>query len=270
MRELPQRPLSEFFDHIDPIYVLGTTYSISPAFFEGLVFPQIGKENLRRCLLLCDRTGFQRAVVEASALRQVSREYMIARTPAKYSFHSKVWLLIGEEQVVLLVGSGNLTQSGFMDNAELFDTVILEKGGNHRKVVEDIVVFLSGIRSLWTGEETERLLIVETLREMQEVLAAFAREMPTDDESDVRFLTNFHGPLSTQFQEYFSKNGTIHLAVPYFGNSITGLLSLKNTLSPVRIRVFPAIGARSVAQWCVRHVEEAKWNIQDFGIPVRF
>ena len=44
MRELPQRPLSEFFDHIDPIYVLGTTYSISPAFFEGLVFRKLAKK----------------------------------------------------------------------------------------------------------------------------------------------------------------------------------------------------------------------------------
>src|SRR5262249_9306494 len=161
-----------------PSYVLGTTYTISLAFFEGQVFPAIRRGNLRRCLLLCDRVGFQRAVIEATALRSVSREYMTACAPARHSFHPKVWVMIGEEEVALLVGSGNVTQSGFVDNVELFDTVILRKGGRHRTVVGDIVVFLSGLRALWTEKESVRLLPVQALHEMEEALAAFARDMP--------------------------------------------------------------------------------------------
>jgi hypothetical protein len=142
MGEIPRKPLSEFLRLFSPTHVLGTTYTISLAFFEGLVFPTIRRGNLRRCLLLCDRIGFHRAVIEATALRSVSREYMTTCVPVRHRFHPKVWVMIGDDQVALLVGSGNLTQSGFMDNAELFDTVVLKKGGPHRRIVEDIVVFL--------------------------------------------------------------------------------------------------------------------------------
>src|SRR5580700_626627 len=131
MAAVPQLPLSEFFRTFSPTYVLGTTYTVSLAFFEGLVFPEINRNQLRRCLLLCDRVGFQRALVEASALRLVGREYMAVCAPTPHSFHPKIWLLIGEDEAALLVGSGNLTQSGFMTNLELFDAVRLTKDGPH-------------------------------------------------------------------------------------------------------------------------------------------
>src|SRR4029077_9131792 len=114
MAAVPQLPLSEFFQTFSPTYVLGTTYTVSLAFFEGLVFPEIDRTGLRRCLLLCDRVGFQRALVEASALRLVGRAYMDVCAPQPHNFHPKVWLMIGENEAALLVGSGNLTQSGFM------------------------------------------------------------------------------------------------------------------------------------------------------------
>jgi hypothetical protein len=64
--------------------------------------------------------------------------------------------MIGEEEATLLVGSGNLTQSGFMDNTELFDSVALKRGGPNKKVAEDIITFLSGLRGLWDGIGRER------------------------------------------------------------------------------------------------------------------
>jgi hypothetical protein len=127
MADIPHIPISEFVSLFAPTHVLGTTYTISLAFFEALVFPAIQRKNLRRCLLLSDRVGFQRAIVEATALRAVSREYMVACPPVIGTFHPKVWLMLGDEQVALLVGSGNLTQSGFMENVELFDSVVIRK-----------------------------------------------------------------------------------------------------------------------------------------------
>jgi len=38
---------------------------------------------------------------------------------------------ISGEATALFVGSGNLTQSGFMTNPEIFDAVRLDKGGPH-------------------------------------------------------------------------------------------------------------------------------------------
>jgi hypothetical protein len=122
------RVLSDILTEIRPWYDLHRR----PRFFEGLVFREIDQSLLQRCLLLCDRVGFRRALVEASALRFVGREYMAVCAPTPHSFHPKVWLLISEDEAALLVGSGNLAQSGFMTNQELFDAVRLGKGGPRR------------------------------------------------------------------------------------------------------------------------------------------
>jgi len=110
MADVPQIALKEFFKLFAPTYVLGTTYTLSLAFFEGLVYPEIKRSQLRRCLILCDDLGLRRATIESSALRSVGREYMAICAPTSYAFHPKVWLMVGEGTLAALVGRGNLTQ----------------------------------------------------------------------------------------------------------------------------------------------------------------
>lgn len=227
MVEVPRLPLREFFKLFKPTYVLGTTYTVSLAFFEGLVYPEISRENLRRCLILCDKTGFQRATVESSALRSAGREYMAACAPVRHSFHPKVWIMIGDGKAAVLAGSGNLTQSGFMDNAELFDVVQLNAGGPHRTVAEDTAAFVKGLQSLWTEVDARRLLSIEALDDMRNALEALANRMPADGDPSLRLLTNFGGPLAEQFTDYFH-GGTLQIASPYFGGSTEGVELLRD------------------------------------------
>jgi len=240
MADVPQIPLKEFFKLFAPTHVLGTTYTISLAFFEGLIYPEIKRTNLRRCLLLCDKLGFHRATVESSALRSVGREYMAICAPTQHSFHPKVWLMIGDGKAALLVGSGNLTQSGFMDNNELFDVVEFKEGGPFQTVAKDVASFLAGLRALWPGVDARRLLAIETLEEMQRELEDLARKMPDETDSDVRFLSNFNSPLVEQFGDFFL-GGSIRVAAPYFGGGTNGLQILQEQLAPTQIRVFPAV-----------------------------
>lgn len=240
MAEVPQLPLKEFFRLFAPTYVLGTTYTLSLAFFEGLIYPEIKRTHLRRCLVLCDKLGFQRATVESSALRAVGREYMAVCAPTRHSFHPKVWLMIGDGEAALLVGSGNLTQSGFMDNCELFDVVELEVDGPHKAVATDLIAFLNGMRSLWSGVESRRLLAIETLVEMRQQLEHLAGRMPDEVDPTFRFLSSFSGPLVEQFRKFFF-GGHLNVAAPYFGCATNGVQLLKNELEPESLRVFPAV-----------------------------
>lgn len=240
MADVPQLPLKEFFKLFAPTYVLGTTYTASLAFFEGVVFPEIKRAQLRRCLILCDKVGFQRATVEASALRSVGRDYMAVCPPIRHAFHPKVWLLLGEGKAAVLVGSGNLTQSGFMDNAEIFEVMQFSEDGPHRAVVEDLVRFVAGLRSMWTGPDSRRLLAVEVLEEMRRELNALAVRMPDDPSPEVRFLSNFERPLVDQLGDVFL-GGTLRVAAPYFGGSTAGVKLLQDKMLPDELRVFPAI-----------------------------
>jgi hypothetical protein len=242
MASIPQLKLSEFFQCLKPTHILGTTYTASLAFFEGLVLPQIDRERLRRCLILCDPVGFQQALMEASALRGVGRDYMAVCVPAPHAFHPKVCLMVNPEEVALLVGSGNLTQCGFMTNVELFDGVYLSRNGTNQVLITDILRFLDGLRSFWEGQDREDLLVLETLRDVREAVAHFGGKTAAVPEkySDARFLTSFGGPLLEQVREYF-EGGTLCVAAPYFGGSLSGVRSLKEKVSPRALKVFPSI-----------------------------
>ena len=63
--------LSEFFRLFAPTHILGTTYTISLAFFESVVFPFITKDNLNKCVIICDRIGFQRVFHGSFSLKSV-------------------------------------------------------------------------------------------------------------------------------------------------------------------------------------------------------
>src|SRR3989442_1421728 len=126
--EIEQVKLSEFFRSVKkPRYVLGTTYTLSLAFFESVVYSCIERRELKYCLIISDAHGYNRSLDEGTALQGAAQGYMVVPSPVPGCFHPKVWLLIGEEEGALLVGSGNLTQSGFMTNAELFDSLMFSK-----------------------------------------------------------------------------------------------------------------------------------------------
>ncbi|SRR6266568_804765 len=106
-----------------PKYVLGTTYTLSLAFFESVVFPFIDCSRLKSCLILCEPIGYHNALTGAAALQSAARDYLVLPAPSPGSFHRKVRLVLGEGDAALIAGRGNLTQAGFMTNAELFDVV---------------------------------------------------------------------------------------------------------------------------------------------------
>jgi len=89
--------LPEVFGLIDkPRHILGTTYTLSLAFFESAVFPGFNRDQLRSCLIICDALGYHNALTEAPALQGAAQDYLVVPAPVSGSFHAKVWLVVGE------------------------------------------------------------------------------------------------------------------------------------------------------------------------------
>jgi len=62
MRTIDSIRLSDVLQLVPkPKYVLGTTYTMSLAFFESVVLPYIDTSALRSIVIVCDRLGYQRA-----------------------------------------------------------------------------------------------------------------------------------------------------------------------------------------------------------------
>ena len=235
-------PLSDFFKLVKkPRFVLGTTYTLSLAFFESVIFqkPLIDRSHLRSCLIICDPLGYRRALDEAKALQHAGQNYMAVPAPVADCFHSKVWLLIGEDEFALLVGSGNLTQSGFMLNAELFDSLhfTLEDPPDET-LLQDVLSFLSGLAGMWRDKAGKPRLCIHTLEQMKDAIRTFQTIPPTLDSP--RLLHSFRGRLIDQLPQV-SSCMDLYIAAPFFGDSLEGLKMLTKKFRSQRLHVFPAI-----------------------------
>jgi hypothetical protein len=71
-----------------PRYILGTTYTLSLAFFESAIFPEIDRSSLKSCLIVCDTLGYHNALTEAAALQGAAQDYMVVTAPISGSFHA--------------------------------------------------------------------------------------------------------------------------------------------------------------------------------------
>ncbi len=233
--------LSDFFRIVKkPRYVLGTTYTLSLAFFESVVLPYVDRSQLHRCLIVCDTIGYQRAMSEGPALQGAGQNYLVAPAPFKGSFHSKVWIVIGENELAILAGSGNLTQSGFIGNAELFDALFFDKDTKPSpQLLEDIVSFVSGLASMWEANTTKGSLCVETLNQIRQEIARFGSAPST--QPTVRLLHSFaQEPLFESLPDV-ADCSDIYAASPYFGGKTDGIELLRSRYPGARLHLYPAI-----------------------------
>lgn len=69
-----------------PKYILGTTYTLSLAFFESIVFPCLERTSLKSCLIIADSFGYGRALEEAPALQGAGQDYMVAACSTAWLF----------------------------------------------------------------------------------------------------------------------------------------------------------------------------------------
>ena len=224
-----------------PKYVLGTTYTLSLAFFESIVFPCLERTALKSCLIIADSFGYGRALEEAPALQGAGQDYMVAPAPVPGCFHAKVWIVVGDTKTVVLVGSGNLTQAGFMTNAEYFDAVhIPHDSPVPAAFVGSIRSFVANLARMWQGQRSAALW-TETVDEVDE---AFKR-LPVSEESSAgwpRFLHSFDGPIVDQLPAS-PADSDIFVAAPFFGGSTAGLHRLAKRFPSCAVRVFPAVHA---------------------------
>ncbi len=224
---------------VKPRYILGTTYTLSLAFFESVVFPFVDRTNLKSCLILCDMIGYQRALTESSALLGAAQDYMVVPAPIEDCFHPKVWLVIGERKALLLAGSGNLTQAGFMTNAEYFDVLYFtDENPATPEIMGNVRRFLKGLAGMWPSEDSPYLLCIETLVHMEEALAGFPTKVSEDPTP--RFLHSFGGSLIDQMP-LISSARELYVAAPFFGNSLDGLNALVDRYRPTKLHVFPGV-----------------------------
>lgn len=240
MPETPRWKLSEFFKRFAPRFVLGTSYTASPVFFETSVLPKIDRRNLEGAVVLCDLMGFQMAAQEVGALRAASTIYSLVYPNHTGAFHPKVWIMADNDRAAVLCGSGNLTQSGFINNVELFETFEVTRDGNDRELCDELVDFVKGLLGMWSEHEQHDrpgLKSIVSLIHLLENLRESNREAAS---RKLWFLSSFGGGFGEQLAQVVNCK-ELRIASPYFGGGLGGVKNLAAALGVKDVEVFPAI-----------------------------
>lgn len=126
------------------------TYSFDPIFFEQVVLPDLWAGRSSDILVLGDKSEIDTSVqFAAGQLWNLGKQYMLAGADVSGAFHPKVFVRLGPKDGIVIVGSGNVTSSGWGANQELGAAWMVgpshvDKGGWLHPFFDDVLTWCEG------------------------------------------------------------------------------------------------------------------------------
>ncbi|CAN0589091.1 unnamed protein product, partial [Ectocarpus sp. 12 AP-2014] len=110
---------------------LMTTFSIDFPFYENVLLRRMTASGIRHHMVLADEHMLSSAMNDQPP-HSAGHDYVLAPMRCQGAFHPKLFLLVGEKNGLLAVGSHNLTLSGFGRNLEITNFVTFQKATNEQ------------------------------------------------------------------------------------------------------------------------------------------
>lgn len=162
------------------------------------------------------------------SVRRAGAAYLDARAvcPGSGAFHPKLFVLVGEQEARVAIGSGNLTMAGWHGNAELL-TVLRANGEGGPTVIAEVAAFL---RRLAVSPITFSPGTVEALARVADRLD----QIPAGDPGP-RLLDNLESPIFEALPELTTDE--LICSAPYFDADLTAIGRLVDRFSPRQLSV---------------------------------
>jgi hypothetical protein len=130
------------------------TFSFDPVFFEQVVLPDLWAGRSSDIVAIGDREQIEASTQAAAGhLCYLGRNYVLARANHAGAFHPKVFLRVGPKDGAIMIGSGNVTSSGWGGNQELGTAWMI--GPDYPDKGEWLHQFLEDVLS-WCDSELEK------------------------------------------------------------------------------------------------------------------
>lgn len=202
---------------------LMTTYSIDFPFYEDLLLKKMQSKGISHHVLLADKRMCQSVVVQRPP-KHAGKQYSLGLMEHSQAFHPKVIMLLGKKKGLLVVGSHNVTLSGFGKNLEISNVIRFEKNKNE----ENLPLFVSAFNAfnIWLndyGNSTAKNSILDSINDTLKLcswLKGSGNHLVKDNLSFL-FTSKSTVPLWQQFQPYKPSNSSQIIATtPFFDKSL--------------------------------------------------
>lgn len=149
--------------------VVLTTYSFDFHHFESQVLRSLKSKGITNVTILADTVMLDQSIgFSTGQLKSLSSSYSINAIPCVGAFHPKLTILAGENDVLLLQGSGNITNGGHGKNHEVFSVFyannedqtqlpLIQEAWNYLRTITNPIEGLSSDKLNWVVEHCNLL-----------------------------------------------------------------------------------------------------------------
>lgn len=139
--------------------VVMTTFSFDFHHFESQVLRELKRKGVTNVNLFADTAMLDKSIgFSTGQLKSLSTSYCINSIPCTGAFHPKITILAGDNDVLLLQGSGNITNGGHGKNHELF-TVFYANSEDKTQlpIIQEAWLYLRKLTHKIEGISSEKL-----------------------------------------------------------------------------------------------------------------
>lgn len=214
-----------------------TTYSFNFHHFEYQVLKTLKQKWIINVGVLADGDKLDEVLgISSGGLKQMTKSYSINGVRVKGAFHPKINFFIGDKQLLLVLGSGNLTPGGQGKNHETFSALYAENGespliplfNEAYKYVQNLAKDISG----FSGRRIERSIPVNCQLLGREVKDKHSYH-GIDEQMELALLYNDESSILSQLNDLVPLSAVKHIRVlsPYYDQD-GGLLKELAELCP--------------------------------------
>ena len=213
--------------------VVMTTFSFDFHHFETQVLKQIKQKGITNVSILADETMLDESIGFATGnLKNISSTYSINSIASKGVFHPKLSLFVGEKEVMLLQGSGNITSGGHGKNHELFSVLYAtEEDTTQLPLIIEAWEYIKNLARNVKGLSSEKLNWIEN---HSPILAKPKNDKHSfhklADDFEMALLYNEKTGILSQIKKLIPKDKVKRIKVisPFYDENGALLLALSN------------------------------------------
>ncbi|TAM98783.1 MAG: hypothetical protein EPN39_08285 [Chitinophagaceae bacterium] len=222
-----------------------TTFSFDFYFFEMKVMKWLRSCGIKNVNVFIDGHFYSELMQQATGDEmKLATGYSLYPVFEKNIFHPKIWVLFGEKEGLLLVGSGNLTNSGNGSNDEIWGAYHFDiKQPQNAPVFSAAWNYVSKLSATAKGiasEKTTRWIIEHSqwLMELPKVADFQFLDLPNNEEASFLYNTDKTSIWQQVKQLTANEKITEITAVsPYYDTQGKALEEIKNTFPNAQINV---------------------------------
>ncbi len=186
------------------------SYSLDYYFFEQRILRILRSKGIRNISVLTDASVAEEYMKNMLGnIKKISSLYSLTSVMARGAFHPKLYMFFGDDRILMIIGSGNLTSGGMGKNHELFISFYADKDN-----IDQLPILLQG----WSYLRSVSSNLTGISLRQQKWIAEYCSLLPKK--------TNANLPTT-----FFPLNGGLEVSFLH-NRDVTMLESLKKLITP--------------------------------------